>query len=242
MSRPVFLAESLEPRPLVLTGAEGRHAATVRRLRVGEQVDVVDGRGGRAVCTVTAVGRDVVELDVLQQEQEPPAQPRLVLVQALAKGDRGELAVELATEVGVDEVVPWAAERCVVRWDGPRGEKALERWRSTSREAGKQSRRSWLPVVGPHVSTTQVVERARAAAVALVLHEAAELPLATAPLPADGEVLLVVGPEGGLTERELTALTAAGGLPVRLGRSVLRTSSAGAVAAAVVSARTTRWA
>jgi 16S rRNA (uracil1498-N3)-methyltransferase len=242
MSRPVFLSDDLDAGPLVLRGAEGRHAATVRRLRVGEQVDVVDGRGARALCTVTAVGRDVVELDVVDRVQEPAEQPRLVLVQALAKGDRGELAVELATEVGVDEVVPWAAERCVVRWEGARGDRTLERWRSTGREAGKQSRRSRLPVVAPLAGTREVLDRVRAASAAMVLHEAAEAPLASVPLPVSGDVLLVVGPEGGLTDAELDALVAAGGTAVRLGRSVLRTSSAGAVAAAVVSARTPRWA
>jgi 16S rRNA (uracil1498-N3)-methyltransferase len=242
MSRPVFLSDDLDTGPLVLRGAEGRHAATVRRLRVGEQVDVVDGRGARALCTVTAIGRDVVELDVVDRVQEPAAQPRLVLVQALAKGDRGELAVELATEVGIDEVVPWAAERCVVRWEGSRGDRALERWRSTGREAGKQSRRARLPVVSPLAGTREVLDRVRASSAAMVLHEAAEVPLASVPLPVGGDVVLVVGPEGGLTDAELDALVAAGGTAVRLGRSVLRASSAGAVAAAVVSARTPRWA
>ena len=249
MSRPVFLVDQLlgdrpvDPAaPLVLTGPEGRHAATVRRLRAGEAVDVVDGRGGRASCTVAAVGRDVVELHVVERVQEPPPAPRLVLVQALAKGDRGELAVELATEVGVDEVVPWAAERCVVRWDGPRGDKALERWRSTAREAAKQSRRAWLPTVADPLSTRQLAERLSAAALALVLHEAAAEPLAGTALPADGDVVLVVGPEGGVSGRELELLADAGARSVRLGRTVLRTSTAGAAAAAVVSARTARWA
>jgi 16S rRNA (uracil1498-N3)-methyltransferase len=239
--RPVFLAPDLGPDRLVLEGPEGRHAATVRRLRPGEQVDVVDGRGGRALCAVAEVGRDVVALDVLERTAEPAPRPRVVVVQALPKGDRGELAVELATEVGVDEVVPWAAERCVVRWEGPRGDKALERWRATAREAGKQSRRARLPVVSGLATTAQVAARL-AGTTALVLHESAAEPLASVPLPDDGEVVLVVGPEGGISDRELDLLTAAGGRPVRLGPSVLRTSTAGAAAAAVVSARTSRWA
>jgi 16S rRNA (uracil1498-N3)-methyltransferase len=241
VSRPLFLADDLAPDRVVLTGPEGRHAATVRRLRVGEQVDLSDGRGARAVCVVAEVGRDVVVLEVLSRSAEPAPAPRLVLVQALAKGDRGELAVELATEVGVDEVVPWAAERCVVRWDGDRGAKALARWRSTAREAGKQSRRSWLPDVTALASTAQVADRL-ARACGLVLHEAASTPLAGVDLPDSGEVLLVVGPEGGLTDREVDVFEQAGAVPVRLGTSVLRTSTAGAAAAAVVSARTARWA
>ena len=238
--RPVFLAGSLA-EPLVLTGPEGRHAATVRRVRVGEEVDVVDGRGGRAVCAVTAVGRDEVALDVVRREDEPEPSPRLVLVQALAKGDRGELAVELATEVGVDEVVPWAAERCVVRWDGPRGDKALERWRATAREAAKQSRRARVPVVADPARTADVADRLRAAAAGWLLHESAEQPLALAEVPAAGDVVLVVGPEGGLSDGELEVLQDAGGTAVRLGPTVLRTSTAGVVAAAVVSTRCGRW-
>ena len=242
MSDPLFLADDVSADRVVLSGPEGRHAATVRRLRVGERVDVADGRGTRAACVVAAVvGKDVVELDVRARTTEPPPTPRVVLVQALAKGDRGELAVELATEVGVDAVVPWAAERCVVRWDGDRGAKALARWRSTAREAGKQARRAWLPELADLHTTAQVAARL-AGTTALLLHEAASTPLAGVALPADRDVVLVVGPEGGLTDRELEALTAAGGQPVRLGRSVLRTSTAGAAAAAVVSARTPRWA
>jgi 16S rRNA (uracil1498-N3)-methyltransferase len=172
---------------------------------------------------------------------EPEPAPRLVLVQALAKGDRGELAVELATELGVDEVVPWQAERCIVVWAGARGDKALSRWRSTAREAGKQSRRARHPVVAHWVTTEQLLDRV-AGTPTLLLHESASAPLATAPLPPSGDLLLVVGPEGGITDRELAALTAAGGVPVRLGASVVRTSTAGAAAVAVVSARTPRWA
>lgn len=241
MSAPVFVAEDVTAERIVLTGPEGHHAAKVRRLRVGEAVDVVDGRGSRASCTVAAVGRDEVTLDVLGRTTDPRPGPRLVLVQALAKGDRGELAVELATEVGVDEVVPWSAARCVVRWDGERGDKALARWRATAREAGKQSRRAWLPEVRPVHTTRQLLDLVRATDVALVLHEAAAQPLASVELPTEGCVLLVIGPEGGLTDDELAELAGAGATVVRLGASVLRTSTAGAAAAAVVSARTPRW-
>jgi 16S rRNA (uracil1498-N3)-methyltransferase len=237
----LVLCDDLAPDEVALTGPEGRHAATVRRVRVGERVDLADGRGGRAHCTVLSLGQDTVRLRVDQRLVEPEPAPRLVLVQALAKGDRGELAVELATELGVDEVVPWQAERCIVVWTGPRGDKALARWRSTAREAGKQSRRARHPVVGPWLSTEELLARV-ATTPTLLLHEAASAPLASVDLPSAGDLLLVVGPEGGITERELAALTAAGGVPVRLGSSVVRTSTAGAAAVAVVSARTARWA
>jgi 16S rRNA (uracil1498-N3)-methyltransferase len=241
MTAPVFVADDLTSDDIVLTGAEGHHAATVRRLRVGEEVDLVDGRGTRASCTVTEVGRDVVTLSVLRRTTEAAPAPRLVLVQALAKGDRGELAVELATEIGVDVVVPWAAARCVVKWDGERGGKALARWRSTAREAGKQSRRAWLPAVLELHTTQQVAQLLSDASVALLLHESAEQALAELELPDSGDVVMVVGPEGGMSDDEVEALRAAGGVAVRLGASVLRTSTAGAAAAAVVSARTSRW-
>ncbi|MCU1590987.1 MAG: ribosomal small subunit methyltransferase [Frankiales bacterium] len=241
MTPPVFLADDVSGDRVLLTGPEGHHAATVRRVRVGETVDLVDGRGTRASCRVALVERDRVELAVVRRTVEPQPSPRLVLVQAIAKGDRGELAVELATEVGVDEIVPWSAARCVVKWDGERGARALGRWRSTAREAAKQSRRSWLPPVRePHV-IAQVVELARAAAATLVLHETAPRPLAGLHLPEAGDVLIVVGPEGGITDDEVAALEAVGATAVRLGSSVLRTSTAGAAAAAVVSASTPRW-
>jgi 16S rRNA (uracil1498-N3)-methyltransferase len=238
---PVFVADDLTGDRVVLDGPEGHHAATVRRLRVGEDVDVVDGRGTRASCTVTKVERDLVELAVVRRVVEAAPEPKLVLVQALAKGDRGELAVELATEVGVDEIVPWSAARCIVKWEGDRGAKALSRWRSTARAAAKQSRRAWLPVVQEQHTTEQVVVRARAATAVLVLHESAAVALAGLELPTAGEVLLVVGPEGGIRDEEVAALEAAGATTVRLGTSVLRTSTAGAAAAAVVSSRTPRW-
>ena len=241
MTAPLFLHDDLSGDDLVLAGVEGRHAATVRRVRVGEKVDLADGLGTRAHCRVTSLGQDVVHLLVLERVVEPEPSPRLVLVQAIAKGDRGELAVELATEVGVDEVLPWSAERSIVKWEGARGEKALNRWRSTAREAGKQSRRARHPVVGHWVDTATLLERV-AASTTLVLHEQASEPLASTPLPASGDVLLVVGPEGGITDGELQRLLGAGGRAVRLGSSVLRTSTAGAAAASVVSARTSRWA
>jgi 16S rRNA (uracil1498-N3)-methyltransferase len=241
VTAPVFLADDVAGDRVVLTGTEGHHAATVRRVRVGEAVDVVDGRGTRASCTVAVVGRDVVELIVVRRTTEAQPSPRVVLVQALAKRDRGELAVELATEVGVDEIVPWAAARCVVEWHGDRGAKALARWRSTAREAAKQSRRSWLPTVRDAHTTEEVVHVLRAATAAVVLHEGATQPLAGLVLPEAGDIVLVVGPEGGLTEAEVRAFEAAGASAVRLGSSVLRTSTAGAAAAAVVSAATPRW-
>lgn len=243
-SPPVFLAERLpvEGAETMLAGPEGRHAATVRRLRVDERLVLTDGCGELALCEVLDTGRDRLRLRVLRRMIEPAPALRVTLAQALVKGRRGELSVELATEAGVDAVLPWRADRCVARWDeGPRGMKALSHWRETAREAAKQSRRGWFPEVAEPVDIGVLRQRAAAAAVCLVLHERATDPLPSVPLPAEGELLLVVGPEGGITEAELATLTAAGGRPVRLGPGVLRSSSAGAVALGAIGALSQRW-
>ena len=242
---PLFLVEQLPAGDaVVLDGPEGRHAATVKRLSPGEDVRLADGRGGLVHAVVDRTGRDTVELTVTDRVRLDPPAPRVLLAQALVKGDRGELAVELATEAGVDGVLPWRAARCVARWeDGPRGAKALARWRSTAREAAKQARRAWLPVVEDPVSTAVLARRAAEAGAALVLHEAAadQLTDLGPQLPTAGDVLLVVGPEGGVTDAELEELTAAGARPVRLGPEVLRASTAGAVALGALGILTRRW-
>jgi 16S rRNA (uracil1498-N3)-methyltransferase len=240
----LYLLEDLPPVGSMaeLAGAEGRHAATVRRIRPGEVVLLGDGRGGRATAEVSAVGAGRLSAMVTAREQLPAPQPRVVLAQALVKGDRGELAVELATEAGVDAVLPWRASRCVAQWDdGPRGARALYRWRCTAREAAKQARRAWVPEVGDAVDTAVLAKRVARAAGALVLHESAEVPLASVRLPADGELLLVVGPEGGITEAELAELCEAGAASVRLGPDVLRASTAAAVALGALGVLTERW-
>ena len=243
-SLPVFLAEQLpaEGAETTLAGPEGRHAATVRRLRAGERLMLTDGCGELALCAVLETARDRLRLQVLRRTVEQAPALRVTLAQALVKGQRGELSVELATEAGVDAVLPWRADRCVARWDdGPRGAKALSRWRETAREAAKQSRRGWFPEVAEPVGTAALGQRCAAAAACLVLHESAADPLPSVPLPVAGELLLVVGPEGGITEAELATLTAAGGRPVRLGPGVLRSSSAGAVALGAIGALSQRW-
>jgi 16S rRNA (uracil1498-N3)-methyltransferase len=237
---PVFMVDVLPGgASFVLDGAEGHHAAVVRRLGPGAALVLSDGAGGAADCVVAGPAPGGLRLAVTAVRRLDPPSPRFVLVQALAKGDRGELAVELAVELGVDEVVPWSAARSVTRWEGPRGQKALERWRSTARAAAKQSRRAWVPAVAELASTRAVAGLIGAAAGALVLHETAETPLASVPLPGSGDLVLVVGPEGGLDDAELSAFAAA--TPVRLGTPVLRTSTAGAAALAALSLRTGRW-
>jgi 16S rRNA (uracil1498-N3)-methyltransferase len=218
MTAPVFVLDGPDAPPLAapgdiwLTGPEGRHAVSVRRMRTGEEVVLTDGAGTGAYGSVTAVeGKDRLRVAVTGVRTEPEPQPRITVVQALPKGDRGELAVETMTETGVDVIVPWKASRCITQWRAERGAKSLAKWRATAREAGKQSRRLRF------------------------------VPLATAPLPERGDIVLVVGPEGGVSPDELAAFAEAGAAPHRLGNTVLRTSTAGTAAAALLLARTGRW-
>ena len=239
----VFLGEraQLESGRFTLTGPEGRHATTVRRLAVGEPVDVTDGAGLLVRCEVAGVRAGELDLAVVARHAEPEPRCRVVVVQAILKGDRGELAVELMTEVGVDEIVPWAAQRCIARWRPDRADKALARWRSTAREAGKQSRRARFPVVTGQADNSEVLARVAGASLALLLDPDAERRLADVDLPRNGEIALIVGPEGGVSESETADLVGGGALPVRLGPSVLRGSTAGAVAGALVLSGCGRW-
>ena len=246
MTLPLFL---VEPRVVadvsvgshvVLDGPEGRHAATVRRIAAGEQVMLADGAGLRVTCDVVEAGKAELGLSVVEVCRDPESQPRFVLVQALAKGDRDDQAIEAATEFGVDEVMPWQASRSIVQWRGDRGDKARRKWETTVAAAAKQSRRSWVPVVAELVTTKDLAARIGGAAAAYVLHEEATQSLAAQALPPEGDVLVVVGPEGGITPEEIAAFEAAGALTVRLGDTVLRSSSAGPAALAVLSAAG-RW-
>ncbi len=243
MGAPVFVVDRdrLVAGTVLVDGAEGHHAATVTRLGVGEPVVLTDGAGRRADGVVAGADRDVLLVDVRTVADVPAPRPRFVVVQALPKGDRGEVAVETLTEVGVDVVVPWAASRCVTRWRDARGAKALARWRTTAVAAAKQSRRSRFPQVSDLAGTRDVVALLAASAAGVLLHEEADQPLAGLDLPADGDVVVVVGPEGGISPDELAAFRDAGATAYRLGETVLRTSTAGTAALAVLAARS-RWA
>jgi len=238
LTLPLFFVDTLPPGDRFrLDGAEGHHAADVQRLRPGERLLLGDGRGGIACAEVAAAGRGFLDLAVSERRFAPAPSPRLVVAQAIAKGDRGELAVQAMTEAGVDEIVPWAAARSVAQWRGERGDRSLDRWRATAREAAKQARRAWLPVVTPVASTVDLCRHG----VHLVLHGEAGTRVSTVDLPSTGEIVVVVGPEGGIAPEELAAFESAGAVAVRLGPEVLRTSTAGVSALAVLSARLGRW-
>ena len=216
-----------------LEGEDAKHAVTVARTRVGERLAIGNGRGLIVRGEVTSLSP--FELLADSVSEDPPASPELWLVQALAKGDRDELAIQAATELGVSGVIPWSAERSITKWEGAKAEKGRERWESIVREASKQSIRSWVPVVEPLIATRQL----RGAL--LVLEPTATTALTEVALPGDGRISLVVGPEGGISPRELALLEESGATLVRLGSEVLRTSTAGPAAIAVLNARLGRW-
>jgi 16S rRNA (uracil1498-N3)-methyltransferase len=248
MSLPVHLVPTLVGvtvgDTVLVEGDEAHHAVAVRRLRAGERVVLTDGVGRTAAGEVAATGKRRLEVLVDEVVDTVPPTPDVVVVQAVPKGDRGELAVEVLTEVGVGLVVPWAAARSVAVWKGERGEKALSRWRATAREAAKQARRPWHPLVAPPAATEEAVALVATADLAVVLHEApgtASRTLDRLEVPDSGRIAVVVGPEGGLTEEELAAFAEAGAHVVRLGGEVLRTSTAGLAAVAALLSRTPRW-
>ncbi|WP_435078732.1 16S rRNA (uracil(1498)-N(3))-methyltransferase [Clavibacter michiganensis] len=232
-------------RMLVLAGQEARHAVTVSRVRAGEGILVGDGRGTIASGTVTSAEPQRLELRVDSVEAHPEPTPRVVLVQALAKGDRDELAVQAATELGVDAVIPWQAQRSVSRWEGQKVAKGRDRWRAIVREAVKQSIRPRVPEVEALATTKDLVRMAGTTRV-LVLDPTADARLSRLDLATVGgdgatDVLLVVGPEGGIAPAEVEALREAGAIPVALGSGILRTSTAGPAALALVNAALGRW-
>ncbi len=244
MTDPVFVhpgvAAVTPGQQIVLDGEEARHAVVVKRIRVGERIVLTDGAGASVTGVVAVADKSTLTLDVDEARRTQPELPRVVVGQAIPKGDRGELAVEMLTEVGVDEIVPWAASRCVAVWKGDRAAKSLAKWRATARESAKQARRTWFPEITDVVGTDEVAKRLEKASVPVVLHEAASGPLADIPVPGRAEIVIVVGPEGGISDEELAAFAAVGAEPVRLGSSVLRTSTAGVAATAALLVRT-RW-
>ncbi len=241
--RSLFYVESLPGvgGTAVVDGDEGHHAATVRRTRVGEELDLSDGAGTLAHVVVEEAVKGRLTARVLSVRTVPRPSPAVTIVQALPKSERSELAIELATEAGADAFLAWQAHRCVARWESAaKVDKGLRRWEAVARSAARQSRRPHIPEVGGLVSTTDLLARVPAA-LTLVLHESATVPLAEAGVADAESVLLVVGPEGGISEQELTALTGAGARAVRLGPSVLRTSTAAAVALGAIGVLSSRW-
>lgn len=233
-----YLLESLESMQagakVVLDGSEGRHASTVSRVRTGESLLIGNGRGLMLHAEVVSTAKDTVELTVSSTETVERSEPQLILVQALAKTDRDERAVEASTELGIDSVIPWAADRSVSKWEGPKIDKGIMRWEAIVREATKQSIRPYLPQIGPHLKSAQLAQALSGKQI-LVLDPTGDLPVSKVHLDSR-DIALVVGPEGGITENELAQFRAAGAQIVTLGSNILRTSTAGPAALAILNA------
>jgi 16S rRNA (uracil1498-N3)-methyltransferase len=248
MTRALFYVDALPQvgELVVVDGDEGFHAANVRRIRPGEELDLGDGAGIVAQCVIEATAKGRLVARVQGRRTVDPPTPHITVVQALPKSDRSELAVELATEAGADAFLAWQSERCVTRWDGQaKVDKGLRRWQAVARSAARQSRRPHVPSVTSLVSTPELVRTVATAsangAVVLVLHESATEPLASVAVEGADSLMLVVGPEGGISDDELAALSGAGAIAVRLGPTVLRTSTAAAVALGALGVLTGRW-
>lgn len=246
MTEALFYVDALpaEGELTVVDGDEGFHAANVRRIRPGEKLDLSDGAGGVAHCVIEDAAKGTLTARVLDRRTIAAPTPHITVVQALPKSDRSELAIELATEAGADSFVAWQSSRCVARWDGQdRVDKGLRRWRAVAKSAARQSRRAHIPEISGVVSTKELVERIRdiKSTPVLVLHESATQPITEVPLADAEALLLLVGPEGGIDDDELAALSGAGATVVRLGPTVLRTSTAAAVALGALGVLTDRW-
>ena len=245
MTRALFYIDALPQvgELAVVDGDEGFHAANVRRIRSGEELDLGDGDGTVAHCVVEDVGKGRLTALVLDRRTLPVALPAVTVVQALPKSDRSELAIELATEAGADAFVGWQASRCVARWESSaKVDKGLRRWDAVARSAARQSRRPYIPSINGVVSTAELVQGVRdGGATALVLHESATAKLTELTMAQADSLLLIIGPEGGIADDEIAALSDAGATAVRLGPTVLRTSTAAAVALGALGALTSRW-
>jgi 16S rRNA (uracil1498-N3)-methyltransferase len=243
VSQALFYVDALPAAGelVVVDGDEGFHAANVRRIRAGERLELSDGAGELAQCVIEEAGKGRLTARVLDRRSVAAPSPTVTVVQALPKSDRAELAVELATEAGADAFVAWQAARCVARWDGPaKIDKGLRRWAAVARSAARQSRRAHIPEVRGVVSTAELITQVRDSVV-LVLHESATQPLAEVAVAEADALTLVVGPEGGIADDEIAALTEIGAEVVRLGPTVLRTSTAAAVTLGALGVLTPRW-
>ena len=245
MTRALFYVDALPEvgELAVVDGDEGFHAANVRRLRTGEELDLGDGDGTVAHCVVEDAAKGRLTARVLDRRIVPAAEPAVTVVQALPKSDRSDLAIELATEAGADAFVAWQASRCVARWESSaKVDKGLRRWGAVARSAARQARRPYIPPVTGVVSTAELVQRVRDdGATTLVLHESATVKLTELPVAQVDSLILIVGPDGGIADDEIAALSEAGATPVQLGPTVLRTSTAAAVAFGALGALTPRW-
>jgi 16S rRNA (uracil1498-N3)-methyltransferase len=236
---PLFLVENLpNSGSIEITGDEAKHAISALRIKNGELISVTDGRGGRAEALVTGVNRKTLVIEIENYRLEARSPVKLSVLQALTKGDRARETIELLTEAGVDQIIPWSAQRCIGQWK----DESLEKWRIWSREATKQSRRSWIPEISNLQSTNEVVAGFSNFDISLIFHETGEKKLSQVLQDeSPSSLLMIIGPEGGISETELSAFKAAGATEVTMGQPVFRSAHAGAAALAAVQTGLRIW-
>lgn len=249
MTHPLFYspqASGIRIDDLVsLDEATSGHAIRSQRLQANDPVLVSDGAGTLAEGVIQTADPRNTQIRVTQVSIEPQPSVRINLVQALAKADRDLLAAEMATELGVDAVTPWQAQRSIVRIRTDRAEKMLGKWRSKLQAAAQQSRRAIIPDLMDPLVTTEVatLHDPENGQYIVVLHEDGITNIDDAVALTSGVQMLhiVVGPEGGVAPEELAAIEQAGGTAVKIGHNVLRSSTAGPVAITLLNQLLKRW-
>ena len=245
MVEPLFISpipsDTKTGSKIRIAGAEAKHAMSVRRLQVGEAIAVSDGQGNKARGKVSQLSKDFLELDVESLEKLERPTPKLVLVQALAKGDRDEMAVQACTELGIQTVIPWQSERSVSIWKPEKQDKHRVRWQTIATEAAKQSLRPFIPVVEQVLGTRELAERLKQFDLTLVLDPTSTTPLTGISVAGHQSIAIVVGPEGGISPEELEVFRSAGLSLVGLGSGILRTSTAGVAVVSYLQATLGNW-
>ena len=234
-----FVAEGTDfsANQIEVDGDEAHHGVNVLRLKTSEEVKISDGVGNWGVGTVSQVNKKSFTVEILDRGFEPTSKQRVVVVQAILKNDANKEAVDFLTQVGADEIIPWQSQHSIGKFD----DKSLSKWQSAARESSRQSRRVRIPVISNAYSTENLISKIKGLQNIFVLHESAENRLSQIEINQEADVILIVGPEGGLSEIEVNTFVDAGAKIVRLGESVLRAANAGAAAASVVMSRTGKW-
>jgi 16S rRNA (uracil1498-N3)-methyltransferase len=221
-----------------LSGDEGHHAVSVMRLSVGEQIKIADGSGNWVSGTITEVNKRSLKIDVAQRGNAQAGKPELVVVQAVTKSDRTKEMLELLTVGGADQIIPWQAERCISKWQSD----SAQKWMSSIKESAKQARRVKLPILADEVTTSQLVKLFQSTDKVVILHEGAMNGISQLNLSNNLErIILIIGPEGGISDAEISQLENAGAVTARLGDLVLRSAHAGFAALAAIQSSIGRW-
>lgn len=221
-----------------LGGDEGHHAVAVMRLGIGEQIKIADGAGNWVSGTITEVNKKSLKIDVAQRGSAQAGKPELIVVQAVTKSDRTKEMLELLTVGGADQIIPWQAERCISKWKSD----SAQKWQSAIKDAAKQSRRVKLPVLGDEVTTNQLIKLFQPADKVVILHESADTGISQLNLSNEfARVILIIGPEGGVSDNEISQLESAGAVTARMGELVLRSAHAGFAALSAVQSSIGRW-